>query len=106
MTKSVTCLAVAAAVATLAATAATAAPWQNVNARQARIEARIEQGIRSGALNRKEARRLRKEARDIVYLEDQYRRGGLSMRERVDLDRRLNALSVRVRAEKTDRQTR
>ena len=39
--------------------AASAAPWQSVNARQARLDARIDQGIRSGALTRGEAMRLR-----------------------------------------------
>jgi hypothetical protein len=82
--------------------------WQNINARQARLEARINQGIRSGALNRSEAARLRNEYRGIVRLEARYRatRPGLTLAERRDLDRRFDALSARIRIEKHDRNRR
>lgn len=78
--------------------------WQNINARQARIEARIDRGIRSGALSRREAMRLRAEFRSIERLEAQYRhsRPGLTMAERRDLDRRFDALSAKIRIEKHD----
>ena len=45
---------------------ASAAPWQSINQRQARIEGRIDQGIRSGALTRREAVNLRTEFRGLV----------------------------------------
>jgi hypothetical protein len=79
--------------------------WQNITARQARIEARINQGIRSGALNRREATQLRAEFRSLERLEAQYRRSrpGLTLAERRDLDRRFDALSAKVRIEKHDR---
>lgn len=79
--------------------------WQNINARQARIEARINQGIRSGALSRREATALRAEFRSLERLEAQYRRSrpGLTVAERRDLDRRFDALSAKVRIEKNDR---
>ena len=79
--------------------------WQNINARQQRIEARINQGIRSGALSRREATQLRAEFRSLERLEAQYRRSrpGLTMAERRDLDRRFDALSARVMIEKHDR---
>ncbi|MBC9034870.1 hypothetical protein IAG41_20965 [Sphingomonas sp. JC676] len=82
--------------------------WQNINARQARIEARINQGIRSGALSRREATQLRAEFRSLERLEAQYRRSrpGLTMAERRDLDRRFDALSARVMIEKHDRNDR
>jgi hypothetical protein len=82
--------------------------WQNINARQARIEARINQGIRSGALSRREATALRAEFRSLERLEAQYRRSrpGLTMAERRDLDRRFDALSARVMIEKHDRNDR
>ncbi|PCG13638.1 MULTISPECIES: hypothetical protein [Sphingomonas] len=87
--------------------AASAAPWQSVNARQARLDARIDQGIRSGALTRGEAMRLRGEFRQISALEYRYRRsGGLSAGERRDLDRRFDALSARIRYDKHDRNDR
>ncbi|PXA97092.1 hypothetical protein DMC47_15515 [Nostoc sp. 3335mG] len=79
--------------------------WQNINARQARIENRINQGIRSGALTRPEAARLRNEFREIARLENRYRasRPGLTMAERRDLDRRFDALERRIRIQKNDR---
>ena len=66
--------------------------WQNINARQNRIENRINQGIRSGALTRGEAMRLRTEFRQLERLEAQYRRSrpGLTVAERLDLDRRFD----------------
>jgi hypothetical protein len=84
---------------------ATAAPWQTINGRQANIEARINQGIRSGALNRAEATRLRSQFRDLARLEARYRatRPGLTLAERRDLDRRFDVLSARVKVQKNDR---
>lgn len=84
--------------------AASAAPWQSINARQARLDQRIDGGVRSGALSRREASQLRQQVRQIVQREDRYRRsGGLSVAERRDLDRRFDAVSARVRVEKRDR---
>jgi hypothetical protein len=87
---------------------AAAAPWQNIDARQARLDARIDQGIRSGALDRREAVQLRTNFRQLAVLEARYRRsgGGLSLGERRDLDRRFDALSARIRVQKHDRQHR
>lgn len=87
--------------------AASAAPWQSINARQARLDQRIDQGIRSGKLDRREAVRLRTDSRQLVRLEERYRRsGGLSAGERQDLNRRFDALSARVRWDKHDRRYR
>lgn len=99
-------LAAASAVVVATPVVASAAPWQSVNQRQANIERRIDQGIRSGAITRNEAVRLRAEYRDLNRLEVQYRRsgGGLSARERADLDRRFDRLSSQVYAQKHDRQ--
>ena len=87
---------------------AQAQAWQSINARQVRLDNRIDQGIRSGALNRREATRLRTEFRELTRLEARYRnsRPGLTVAERRDLDRRFDALSSRIRAEKNDRQGR
>ena len=41
---------------------------------------------------------LRSEFRSIAALEQQYRRGGLTARERADLDRRLDGLQANFRA--------
>jgi hypothetical protein len=101
---------IATAVAAVPAAAAPApAPWQqgwqSINQRQANIDRRIDQGIRNGSLNRNEAQRLRIQFRDLALLETQYRRGGLSMAERRDLDRRFDRLAQRVYNQKHDRQT-
>ncbi len=86
---------------------AVAAPWQNINQRQAQLDRRIDQGIRNGALSRREASRLRVEFRQIARLENRYRRSnGLSVGERRDLDQRFNALSRRIRFERQDRNNR
>ena len=85
-----------------------AVPWQGINAREANLEMRINQGIRSGALTVREAAQLRGEFRGLVGLEARYRasRPGLTLAERADLDRRFDALSARVRFDKHDRQHR
>ena len=91
----------------ISAVPAQAQGWQNINARQARLDARIDQGIRSGSLNRREAVRLRTQFRDLARLESRYRAtNGLSLGERRDLDRRFDALSARIRVQKNDRQGR
>jgi len=98
----------AAAVAFSTPMAASAAPWQNINQRQAQLDRRIDQGIRSGALNRAEAGRLRVQFRELGRLEASYRRSGgvFTQRERLDLDRRFDALSARIKIQKHDRQHR
>jgi tetrahydromethanopterin S-methyltransferase subunit G len=85
---------------------ASAQPWQSINQRQDRIEKRIDQGIRSGALNRREAVQLRRDVRNLTGLEARYRVGGLSNWERQDLNRRFDALAAKVRFQKNDRQYR
>lgn len=81
--------------------------YQSINQRQENQFQRIEQGVRSGALTRGEARRLRGEFRSLDRLEGRYRASnGLSAGERRDLDRRFDRLSRRIRSEKHDRQDR
>ena len=87
--------------------AATAqAGWQNINQRQAQLDRRIDQGVRSGQLTRGEAIRLRTEFRGIADLEVRYRRSapGLTANERRDLDRRFDMLSRKIRYERADRE--
>ncbi|MEQ1818380.1 MAG: hypothetical protein ABL871_07190 [Terricaulis sp.] len=76
--------------------------WQPINQRQRQLDARIDRGVRSGALNRNEAVRLRTEFAGIARLEAQYRRNGLSISERRDLDRRFDRLDSRLEASLTD----
>lgn len=104
-------LSIAAASAVLAAmpVAASAAPWQPMSQRQAELEHRIDQGVRSGELTRREASRLREQFHDIQRLEAHYRRtdgGRLTPGERADLDRRYDRLSERIYAQKHDDQVR
>ena len=89
---------------TAAAAPAMAAPWQNINQRQANLDHRIDVGVRNGQITRSEAYRLRTEFRGIVQLENRYRRSnGLQAWERNDLDRLFNALSAKIRYERHDR---
>jgi len=106
-----TFLAMAAAVGALTLAAPAAAQsyggWQPINQRQAQLDYRIDQGVRSGDLTRREAANLRAEFNQIARIEADYRRSnGLSPRERADLDRRFDNLSQRVRWERNDRQDR
>jgi hypothetical protein len=78
--------------------------WTSINQRQAMLDRRIDQGIRSGDLNRREAVRLRTEFRQIARMEARYRQNGLSNWERADLDRRFDRLSMRIRGERHDNQ--
>ena len=90
-----------------AAMPAAAAPWVNVNQRQNQIDQRIDMGVRSGSLTRREAANLRYEFQGIARLETRYRRsGGLQRWEMADLDRRLDRLSAKVRLERRDRDDR
>jgi opacity protein-like surface antigen len=80
--------------------------WTPINQRQQQLDRRIDVGLRTGALSRREAFTLRAEFNQIARLEAQYRRGGLSYRERADLDRRFDRLSYRIEAELRDRDRR
>jgi hypothetical protein len=97
-------LAMAVAVSALAVAApASAQGWQSINERQARLDQRIDVGVRNGSLTRGEAARLRDEFRDLARLEARYRSSyGLSLSERRDLDQRFDALSARIRYERRD----
>lgn len=99
-------MAVAASALAVAAPAS-AQSWQNINQRQANLDARIDAGVRNGSLTRSEAVRLRAEFNALARLEARYRASyGLSRAERADLDRRFDALSARVRYERHDRDDR
>jgi hypothetical protein len=77
--------------------------WVNINARQHALDRRIDQGVRSGQLTRREAWSLRAEFRQIARLEARYRAtNGLSTWERRDLDARFDRLAVRIRLERSD----
>ena len=74
-----------------------------IDARQSRIEQRMEQGRRSGDLTRNEYVRLRNEMRHIARDEHAFRADGhLSQRERQNLNARLDAVARAVRYERHD----
>src|SRR5262249_41709180 len=101
-------LALAAAASALALAApASAQVWQSINSRQANLDALTDAGVRDGSLTRGEAMRLRGEFNNLARLEARYRySGGLSFSERMDLDRRFNALSSQIRYQRNDNQQR
>lgn len=78
-----------------------------VNARQQRQMARIQEGIRSGSLNRHEFRELMHEQRRIREMEQHFLADGLlDRREFGRLDHALDIASHNIRDEKHDRQAR
>ncbi len=80
--------------------------WQPLAVRQAVLDQRIDQGVRSGQLTRGEAVALRGEFNGLLRLEAQYKAGRFTMDERQDLQRRYDALAQRVRFERRDNDTR
>lgn len=80
--------------------------WMNISQRKYNLDRRIDQGERNRQLSRREASRLRAELNALVRLERNFMRGGLSVRERAELDRCYDRLSVQVRAERRDHDNR
>lgn len=80
--------------------------WQSISQRKYNLDQRINVGQRNGQLSRREASRLRGELNALVRLEANYQRGGFSLRERQELDRRYDQLSRQVRWERNDRDNR
>lgn len=78
-----------------------------VNKRQDRQEDRIKQGVASGELTKREARRLHRKEHAIKAKEEAYKADGtLTATERKDLHQDLNALSKDIKREKHDLQQR
>ncbi len=80
--------------------------WQSISNRKFQLDRSIDVGIRNGSLSRREATRLKNELNNLVRLERNYMRGGLTRWERNDLDRRYDRLAVQVRVERRDRDNR
>ncbi|MDO9474238.1 MAG: hypothetical protein Q7J28_14380 [Caulobacter sp.] len=78
---------------------------RDINARQQALRHRLDRGIETGRLTRREAESLRYELREIRRLERMFRAShGLSPREVAILDDRLHRLERRMRAEMRDDQ--
>jgi hypothetical protein len=105
MTRRVLIFAVLAAAVLGAAPASQAA---SVNARERAQQARLRQGLRSGALTGREYVRLEAQEARIRAQEFRYRHndGVLGPRERADLQRHLNQESRRIAQQKHDGQVR
>jgi hypothetical protein len=75
-----------------------------VNQRQRQERQRIHQGVRSGELTRGETRALARQQARLAVEEARYRRtgGGLSRRERADLQRDHNRASRNIYRQKHD----
>lgn len=76
--------------------------WQSISQRKYNLDRRIDQGERNRTLSYREARNLRSELNQLVRLEASYQRGGLTVRERAELDRRYDRLSAQVRVDRHD----
>lgn len=79
----------------------------SIDERQARINARIEQGLQTGVLTRREARQL---GRQLALTEQKERAfeadGRLNGRERAELQRDLDNVAQRLRFERRDAERR
>ncbi|ESQ85537.1 hypothetical protein [Asticcacaulis benevestitus] len=75
-----------------------------LNNRIDRLDSRIDQGRRTGALSAREGRRLDSELRNIIALKRGYERSGrgLNRDEVASLDNRLDRLQGQIRFEKRD----
>ena len=82
---------------TLGGTVASAQVWMPMIERQAVLNDRIDAGLATGEITGAEADMLRADMRSLVALEGSYRYGGLSARERVDLDRRFALIDDQMR---------
>lgn len=77
--------------------------WEPISVRKHQLDRRIDVGIRTGQLSRREAARLKSELNQLVRLEYSYQRNGLNLRERQTLDRRYDQLAAQIRHERRDR---
>jgi hypothetical protein len=72
--------------------------WENLNQRQAQFQQRLNRAVQDRRLNSRQALNLRTEFDTIARIEQQYRRDGLTARERADLDMRFDRLQANFRA--------
>jgi hypothetical protein len=70
----------------------------NLSARIGQLQARIDAGVRSGAISRQEAASLRQQLRQLVQLERRYAVNGVSGQERADLQQRIRYVRQQLRS--------
>lgn len=95
--KKIALMTAAAAALTLSAGAASAQVWMPMIERQAVLLDRIDAGLATGDITPAEAAAMRADMRSLVSLEGRYRWGGLSAREKIDLDRRYALIDDELR---------
>lgn len=95
--KTIALMTAAATALTLGAGAASAQVWMPMIERQAVLNDRIDVGVSGGDITASEAAAMRSDMRNLVSLEGRYRWGGLSAREKLDLDRRFAAIDDDLR---------
>ncbi|HEX8124915.1 MAG TPA: hypothetical protein VF548_04970 [Allosphingosinicella sp.] len=71
--------------------------YGSVEVRADQLQARLQAGVRNGAISRSEAMPLRQQLRELSRLESLYSRDGISGRERADLQQRINSLRQGIR---------
>jgi hypothetical protein len=65
--------------------------------RIARLDARLDAGVRSRQINQREATQLRRELAELSRIERSYGRDGFSRNEQIDLQQRIGAVRQRIR---------
>lgn len=76
--------------------------WQPIAQRRAQLQRLIDRGLRNGWLSRREARYVQTEVNGLIRLEYRYQQGGLSWRERQDLQNRYDRLTAMTREHRQD----
>ena len=99
--------AVTLAVASLGAFAQGAAPTPRIDQREANQQARIDAGVASGQLTRREAIRLEREQARIARAERRAKADGVvTRRERAEIERMQRQASANIHGQKHDAQVR
>jgi hypothetical protein len=76
--------------------------WQPIAQRRTQLQRLIDRGLRNGWLSRREARYVQTEVNGLIRLEYRYQQGGLSWRERQDLQSRYDRLTAMTREHRRD----
>lgn len=76
--------------------------WQPIAQRRNQLERLIDRGMRAGWLSRREASYVRNEMNGLIRLEYRYQAGGMSWRERQDLQTRYDRLIEMTRDHRQD----
>ena len=73
-----------------------AQPWNSHRTQSAELQTRIDEGVRSGAISRRELRPLRESLQQLVMLERQFSDQGISGREHAVLQQRSASLRQQI----------